>query len=315
MKNAQGPKFPLKMKDLLSPAIYWDLIKETYREWSNRNASQLGAALAFYTIFSFAPILIIAMAIGGMVFGKEAAQVHTLAKLQEVVGKDSAAAIKVMLESAYRPGSDVTATIIGIILILLGATSVLVMLRNALDTMWGVTPDPKVSIIRIVRVRLISLAVVLGIGFILLLSMCVSLGISAFSAYSGILGAMPTSVVHLINLIVSFGSITLLFAMFYKFLPDVKISWSDVWIGSFITAALFTLGNFLLGLYLTKSGVRSAYGAAGSLVAFLLWVYYSAQIALFGAEFTRVYARKYRDEIEPKDHAVRVPFKRQGRER
>lgn len=298
----------------MSPTIYWDLIKETYREWSNRNATQLGAALAFYTIFSLAPILIIAMAIGGMVFGKEAAQVHTLAKLQEVVGTDSAAVIKLMLESAYRPGSDVTATVIGVILILLGATSVLVMLRNALDTMWGVAPDPKVSIIKIIRVRLISLAVVLGIGFILLLSMFVSLGISAFGAYSGILGRLPTSLLHLINLVVSFGSVMLLFAMFYKFLPDVKISWSDVWIGSFITAALFTLGNFLLGLYLTKSGVRSAYGAAGSLVAFLLWVYYSAQIALFGAEFTRVYARKYRDEIEPKDHAVHLRFKCQDRE-
>ena len=304
----------MKVKNLLSPPIYWELIKETYREWSNRNATQLGAALAFYTIFSLAPILIIAMAIGGMVFGKEAAQVHTLAKLQEVVGIDSAAVIKLMLESAYRPGSDVTATVIGIILILLGATSVLVMLRNALDTMWGVAPDPKVSIIKIIRVRLISLAVVLGIGFILLLSMCVSLGVSAFGAYSGIFGRLPTSILHLINLVVSFGSVMLLFAMFYKFLPDVKISWSDVWIGSFITAALFTLGNFLLGLYLTKSGVRSAYGAAGSLVAFLLWVYYSAQIALFGAEFTRVYARKYRDEIEPKDHAVHLRFKCQDRE-
>jgi len=219
----------LKKRNLLNPKIDWELLKETYSEWRGHNASQWGAALAFYAIFSFSPILIIVVAIAGIVFGKEAVQIHILEKIRDLVGIDSTAPVKLIIENAYMPGSDVTATIVAVILILLGATSVLVMLRNVLDTMWGVTTDPNASLMRIIQARLISLGVVIIIGFILLLSMFVSIYITALSKYMGSLLQVPIFLLQLVNFMVSLGFVTLLCAIFYKFLPDVKISWRDVW--------------------------------------------------------------------------------------
>ncbi len=274
----------------------WILLKETYNEWSEDNASQLGAALAFYTIFSLAPILIIIVAAVGFVLGKESVQIYILGELAKVIGQDNAGYVMSTIQSSYQEGSGIRATLIAIFIILIGSTTVCVMLKNALNFMWGVTERPS-GIFEIIKNRVMSSLIILLAGFFLFLSMIISSLISTVSNFIDI----PFIFYTLIDNIVSIILLTLLFSMLYKVLPDVEISWGDVWVGGAITAVLFTLGKFLLGLYLARSTVSSAYGAAGSLVVLLLWVYYSAQIIFLGAEFTQVYAKKYGSEILPKN--------------
>lgn len=274
----------------------WILLKETYNEWSEDNASQLGAALAFYTIFSLAPILIIIVAAVGFVLGKESVQIYILGELAKVIGHDNAGYVMSTIQSSYQEGSGIRATLIAIFIILIGSTTVCVMLKNALNFMWGVTERPS-GIFEIIKNRVMSSLIIFLAGFFLFLSMIISSLISTVSNFIDI----PFIFYTLIDNIVSIILLTLLFSMLYKVLPDVEISWGDVWVGGAITAVLFTLGKFLLGLYLARSTVSSAYGAAGSLVVLLLWVYYSAQIIFLGAEFTQVYAKKYGSEILPKN--------------
>lgn len=274
----------------------WILLKETYNEWSEDNASQLGAALAFYTIFSLAPILIIIVAAVGFVLGKESVQIYILGELAKVIGQNNAGYVMSTIQSSYQEGSGIRATLIAIFIILIGSTTVCVMLKNALNFMWGVTERPS-GIFEIIKNRVMSSLIILLAGFFLFLSMIISSLISTVSNFIDI----PFIFYTLIDNIVSIILLTLLFSMLYKVLPDVEISWGDVWVGGAITAVLFTLGKFLLGLYLARSTVSSAYGAAGSLVVLLLWVYYSAQIIFLGAEFTQVYAKKYGSEILPKN--------------
>lgn len=274
----------------------WILLKETYNEWSEDNASQLGAALAFYTIFSLAPILIIIVAAVGFVLGKESVQIYILGELAKVIGQDNAGYVMSTIQSSYQEGSGIRATLIAIFIILIGSTTVCVMLKNALNFMWGVTERPS-GIFEIIKNRVMSSLIIFLAGFFLFLSMIISSLISTVSNFIDI----PFIFYTLIDNIVSIILLTLLFSMLYKVLPDVEISWGDVWVGGAITAVLFTLGKFLLGLYLARSTVSSAYGAAGSLVVLLLWVYYSAQIIFLGAEFTQVYAKKYGSEILPKN--------------
>lgn len=273
----------------------WVLLKETYTAWSEDNASQLGAALAFYTIFSLAPILIIIVAVVGFILGKETVQMFILNELTKVVGNDNAGYIMSTIQHRYQEGSGLRATLIAITLIIIGSTTVCVMLKNALNCIWGVTERPS-GFLYIIRDRLMSSLIILFAGFFLFLSMIISSLISTVSNFIDI----PFIFYTIIDNIVSIILLTLLFSMLYKVLPDVEISWGDVWVGGAITAVLFTLGKFLLGLYLARSSVSSAYGAAGSLVVLLLWVYYSAQIIFLGAEFTQVYGRKYGSEILPK---------------
>ena len=187
-----------------------------------------------------------------------------------------------------------------------GATGAFAQLQDALNTIWGVVPKPGRGVLGILQDRLFSFMLVIGIGFLLLVSLVLSAALAALGKFFGYLLPVPEAILHIVNFVLSFGVITLLFAMMYKILPDVKIGWSDVWIGAAMTALLFSVGKFLIGLYLGKSGVASAYGAAGSLVVILLWVYYSSQILLFGAEFTFVYANKYGSHIEPSDNAVLI---------
>jgi len=274
----------------------WILLRETYNEWSEDNASQLGAALAFYTIFSLAPILIIIVAAVGFVLGKESVQIYILGELAKVIGQNNAGYVMSTIQSSYQEGSGIRATLIAIFIILIGSTTVCVMLKNALNFMWGVTERPS-GIFEIIKNRVMSSLIILLAGFFLFLSMIISSLISTVSNFIDI----PFIFYTLIDNIVSIILLTLLFSMLYKVLPDVEISWGDVWVGGAITAVLFTLGKFLLGLYLARSTVSSAYGAAGSLVVLLLWVYYSAQIIFLGAEFTQVYAKKYGSEILPKN--------------
>ena len=271
----------------------WLLLKETFSEWSEDKASRLAAALAYYTIFSIAPLLIIAIAVAGLAFGQEAARGQLDRQIQGLVGQQSAELIQTMVESASKPTSGIIATVIAIATILFGASGLFGQLQDALNTIWEVEPKPGRGILGIIKDRFLSFTMVLGIGFLLLVSLVLSALLSALDPY--LTDLLPGSIylLQILNFVISFGVITLLFAMIYKILPDVKIAWSDVWIGAAVTSLLFALGKFLIGLYLGNSSAGSAYGAAGSLVILLLWIYYSAQILLFGAEFTQVYAKKY----------------------
>lgn len=271
----------------------WHLIKTTVSEWSQDNAARLAAALAYYTVFSIAPLLIIAIAVAGLAFGREAAEGEIVAQLRSLVGQSGAELIQAMIQSASQPAAGVLATVIGLATLLFGATGVFGELQSALNTIWNVQPKPVNGVIAFVRTRFLSLTLVLGIGFLLLVSLVLSAVLAGISTWvRGYVGDIAV-IAQAINLALGFGVITLLFAMIYKLLPDLSVAWSDVWVGAVITALLFSVGRLLIGLYLGNSSVASTYGAAGSLVVVLVWVYYSAQILFLGAEFTQVYARTY----------------------
>jgi membrane protein len=279
-----------------------ELLKETFKEWQEDKASRLAAALAYYTAFSIAPLLVIVIAIAALVFGEQAAKGEIVGQIQGLVGKESAEAIQTMIDNSRKPTTGLVATLISVGILLFGATNVFAQLQDALNTIWEVAPKPGVK--GLVKARFISFAMILGVGFLLLVSLVLSTVLAVIGNYLG--GLLPNLqfLWTTLNFLISFGVITLLFAMIYKFLPDVKITWNDVGIGAAITALLFTVGKSVLGLYLANSSVASTYGAAGSFVVLLLWVNYSAQILLFGAEFTQVYANKYGSQIVPANHAV-----------
>ena len=289
---------PAKRRPPLRPV--WDLLSGTYQEWRQDNAQTLGAALAFYTMFSLAPLLIIVIAIFGVILGKETVQVEILRRAQELIGAQGAAAVKMMLEAAYRPGTGLAATVIGGLVILIGSTSALAMLKQSLNLMWGATPDPKTPIWNLVKVRLMSYVMILLIGLLLVLSLLLSFVLSFLTGFVQNLVHVPVFFIQLADLVLSFLLITLLFALIYKVLPDVKIAWADVWVGSAVTALLFSLGKYLFGLYLARSSISSAYGAASSLAIILMWFYYSAQVFFIGAEFTQVYANRYGSHVKPR---------------
>lgn len=284
------------------------LIKETITEWNEDNVPLLAAALAYYTLFSLAPLLIIAIAIAGAVFGQEAAQGEIVRQIQGLVGREGAIAIEAMIQNAQRPDSGGTlATLIGIGLLLFGASGVFGQLQTALNTIWDVKAKPGQGVKSFLQARFLSFAMVLVIGFLLLVSLVLSAALVAVSNFFSGLTADYAAVGQLLNFLVSFGAITVLFAAIYKFLPDVEVAWRNLWIGAGVTAFLFNIGKFLLGLYLGNSSVGSSYGAAGSIVVLLVWVFYSAQILLIGAEFTQVYSRYRGTPLKPAKHAVRVP--------
>jgi membrane protein len=290
---------PGKRRPPLSPV--WGLLSETYQAWRRDNAPTLGAALAFYTTFSMAPLLIIVIAIFGVILGKATVQVEILRRAQELIGAQGAGAVKMMIEAAYRPGSGLPATLIGILVMLIGSTSALVMLKHALNLMWGARPNPKAPIWNIIKERLMSFVMILVIGLLLVLSLLLSLILSFLTGFVQNLVSVPVFFIQMADLVFSFLLITLLFALVYKVLPDVEIAWADVWVGSAITAILFTLGKFLFGMYLGRSTISSAYGAASSLAIILMWVYYSAQVFLIGAELTQVYANRFGSHVKPRN--------------
>jgi membrane protein len=270
----------------------WSLAYETINEWVNDRASRKGAALAFYTVFSLAPILILSIAIAGLFFGQEAARGEIFQQVKDLLGTDAAAAIQAMIQSASRPGAGLIATLIGIVTLCVGATTALAELKDGLDQIWDAPPERTSGFWYFVRKRLLSVGLILSLGFLLLVSLVFSALVSAMARKWGPADATST-VLQVVNFLFSFALVTLLFAMIYKILPSVRISWRDVTIGSIITAALFSVGKALIGLYLGNSAVASSYGAAGSVILVLIWVYYSAQIFLLGAEFTKVYAHRY----------------------
>jgi membrane protein len=300
---------------LLRPASLWGMLKQTFTDWSNDKVPRLGAALAYYTVFAIVPLLVIIIAIIGLVFGQEAAQSYIIQQIAGLVGEQSANAIKDMIQRADQPSTGIVSTVVAVVTLLFGASGLFGQLQDALNTIWGVEQKPGRGIWGMVQDRFLSFMAVLGTGFLLLVSLVLSAALSAFGKWFGSWLPAPELVLQALNFIISFGVITLLFAMMFKLLPDARVTWSDVWVGAAITALLFTLGKFLIGLYLGKSDVGSAYGAAGSLVIVLLWVYYSSQILLFGAEFTQVYANTSGASIVPTEQAVVVDEKKAGGQR
>jgi membrane protein len=266
------------------------IVRESITAWIDHNASSLGAALSFYTLFSIAPILVIAMAVSGYVFGSNVAEARVLEEMRALLGDAGAAAVQSLLSSARQSQMKGFAAAVGIITLLIGATSVFGELQNTLDYIWKSAP-PKDSVAwwRILRARILSVGLALGVGFLLTVSLIASAALAALGAWLGSFVVQWAIILPALDIILSLGLTTLLFAMIYKYVPRETLAWGDVWIGGLVTAGLFTIGKLLIGLYLGRSSLSSAYGAAGSIMVLLLWIYYSAQIFLLGAEFTRVF--------------------------
>ncbi len=283
----------------------WYLIKEAFKAWQDDYAPSMGAALSYYTLFSLAPLLLIVIAVAAMIFGQEAAQGEILGQLRGVMGEEGAVAVEGMIKSASTGGKGPIATIVGIVMLMLGATAVFGELQSALDRIWR-TPAPKTEsgILHLLRTRLLSFGLVLGLGFLLIVSLVVSAGLSALGKWYGGWFEGWEILLQMLNFAVSFGIFTVLFAMIYKLMPRARISWRDVWTGAAVTALLFTVGKVLIGLYLAKSSLASGFGAAGSLVVLVAWVYYSAQIFLLGAEYTWVYAKEHGSHSKKPDEGA-----------
>lgn len=287
--------------------IKWaaSIVREAVKDFMEDKALRLSAALAYYAIFSLAPLLIIVIAVVSLFLGEESVRGQVHQYLEEFMGSQSASTVESMM-SAQGKAKSIGATIVGIVVLIFGATGVFGQLQESLNTIWGVQPKPGGGIRALIKERFLSLSVVLGTGFLLLISMVVSAVLSAITAYFGHMLPIPGFVVMLANFLVTFIVIALLFAMIFKVLPDANVQWRDVWTGAIFTAFLFSLGKFGLGLYLGRAGTASAYGAAGSFVVVLLWVYYSSVILFFGAEFTKVYAKQRGSRIVPSKGAMAV---------
>ena len=283
-----------------------ELFKAAFVDWSEDKASRLAAALSYYAAISLAPLLIVVLGIAGLVFGREAATGHVAAQITGLLGNQGAQVIQDIIANSSKPSTGILSTIIGTVVLLLGAAGVFGALQDGLDTIWEVQPKPGRGLTGLIKSRFLSLTMVFGVCFMLLISLAISAALSALGKYAGEVLPMPVFVLELLNFVVSFVIITLLFALMYKFIPDVEIRWNDVWIGAAITALLFTIGKFLIGLYLGRSTIGTAYGAAGSLVVILVWIYYSAQILFFGAELTQVYTNRYGSRIKPSKDAEPV---------
>jgi membrane protein len=268
------------------------LLKESASSWSADYCPSMGAAISYYTLFSIAPLLLIVIAVAGMVFGAEAARGEIFGQLRGLLGEDGAKAIEGMVDAANQSSGGIVSTIVGVLVLLLGATTVFNELQNALDRIWRAPAREKSSgIWNLLRTRLLSFGMVLGMAFLLMVSLVASAALSALGKWWTPAGW--EAVMHLLDIVVSFGLLTVMFALIYRFIPRVHVAWHDVWIGAAVTSLLFAIGKFAIGLYLGKSTVASSFGAAGSLVVLIVWVYYSAQIFLLGAEFTWVYAHAY----------------------
>ena len=289
----------------------WKLLKLTTEQWLSDKAPQLGAALAYYTVFSLAPLILLLLAVIGVVFRDDPAGAWS--KITEQMGyfldKSALEVVQNIAEKASQPGKSTLATMIGIAFALFGASGVFGQLQDALNTIWGVKAKPGLGIWGFLRTRFLSFAMVGGVCFLLMVSLAIEALLKAFSHY--IQTAMPGGLTIAVSvyLIFDFAVITTLFAMIFKILPDVKTQWRDMWIGAAMTAIFFLIGKWALGLYLGSGTAASAYGAASSLITLLLWIYYSSQILLFGAEFTQVYASEFGARLEPSAHAVRIERK------
>ncbi len=278
----------------MHPKHLFVLSKKAVNAWIDDFAPSMGAAISYYTMFSLAPLLVIVIAIAGAMFGREAVQGEIVAQLSGLIGREGALAVQGLIKSASEPSRGLVAGAISIVVLIVGATTVFAELQSALDRIWHVPEKEKPSgVWALLRARVLSFGLILGLAFLLMVSLVVSAGVAAFGTWTG--GLLPGWEVLLIgvNVLVSIAITTLLFAMIFKFMPTAPIAWHDVWIGAVVTAVLFEIGKTGIGLYLGKSGVNESFAAAGSLVVLLAWVYYAAQIFLLGAEFTKVYADEH----------------------
>lgn len=285
----------------------WFLVRETFREWSNDQAPRLGAALSYYTVFALAPILLVVIAVAGFFLGPKVAQGHLSQQLNDLLGSQAASVVQTMLVQAGEHKAGIVATLVGLGTLLIGATGVMLELQAALNTVWKVVPKPGSGVKRVLLQRVLSLALVISIGFLLLVSLVMSAALAAFGDLLGRLLPGGLLLGYALNYGVSLFVVGLFFALLFKLLPDARISWRDVWIGALVTSVLFHIGKFAIGLYLGKASVASAFGAAGSLAILLVWIYYSSQIVLLGAEFTRVYANRFGSHVVPKPGAMPAP--------
>ncbi len=294
----------------------WQVFKDTIVHWIDDEPFQLAAALSYYTFFSLAPLLIVVIAVAGIVFGHEAAQNQIVETIQGLIGSEGAQTIQsIMQAAASQPESGIISTSLGIAALVAGAGGVVGQLQTSLNRIWGVAPKPGHGMWGFVRQRFVSFAMVLGIGFLLVVSLAVSALLTGITQLIGLVFGGIAFIAHALDFLASFVVVTVLFAMIYKFLPDIQIKWSDVWIGAGLTSILFTIGKVLIGIYLGTSGVTSPYGAAGSLVTVLLWVYYSSLIFFLGAEFTKIYASQYGSGVAPAKNAQAVGERADNRRR
>lgn len=266
------------------------ILKTTFSNWNAHNAPRLGAALAFYTILSLSPLIILTIGLAGLAFSRSTAQAHIVTDVQGMIGVEGAKAVQTMLANSQRPAAGILGSILGLLSLFFGASGVFGELRSALNMIWDVQPDESAGILGLLRERIFSFGMVLSIGFLLMVSLVFSTVLAAMGKFFGSLLPLPASVLMIFNFLVSFVGIAALFALIFRFVPAAKVEFRKVWPGALATALLFTLGKTLIGLYLGKSSVGSPYGAAGSVIIVIVWVYYSAQIFFFGAEFTHAYA-------------------------
>lgn len=286
----------------------WELVKASVSDWLEDKAPRLGAALAYYTIFSLAPLLVVAIAIAGAVLGEKAVQGQLSEQLQGTIGPGPASVIQSMIAATRKSGGGTLATVISVGVLLFGATGVFAQLKDALNTVWEVPPRQGGGVKGFIRDRFLSFAMVMGIGFLLLVSLVISSILTAITRQASNVLPVPDFVVHIGDVVISLVVITLLFAMMFKLLPDAKVAWSDVWVGAIVTAVLFTIGKYAISVYMAHSAVSSAYGAAGSVVALLLWIYYASLILLLGAEFTQAYAARFGSRFQAQSQAASLPF-------
>ncbi|HXE57406.1 MAG TPA: YihY/virulence factor BrkB family protein [Gemmatimonadales bacterium] len=280
------------LKEKARLATPWGLVKAAASTWWSTNAPRMGAALSFYTLFSLAPVLIVVIAIAGLVFGEEAARGELVRQFGDLVGTEGAEAVGTILSRAREPGGGggPAATVLGAITFFFGATGVFAELHGALNTIWDARPKPGSTLLGLLRERLLSFGAVVGLGFLLLVSLVVSTALAALGSFVAEVAPDVAGVMQVLNALASFAVVTVIFALIFRVLPDVRLAWRDIWIGAAFTSALFTLGKLLIGLYLGQGTITSTYGAAGAVVALLVWVYYSSLIVLFGAAFTLAYA-------------------------
>lgn len=288
--------------------IIYQLLNDTVRACINDDIVSQGAALSYYTIFAIAPLFIIALTIAGYWFGEEAARRELFGQLNQLVGKEGGDAVQSLVAAASKSRAGTWATLIAGGTLAVAATGVFVQLQNSLNALWRVQYVQGRGVRNFIRHRLLSFAMVLGVGFLLLVSLVCSAGLSALGNFIGDYFSGKEILLKTLNFVISLGIITALFTMIFKFLPDVRIAWRDVQLGGFITALLFNLGKFLIGIYIGRSSISSVYGAMGSLVIVLVWVYYSAQILFFGAQFTRIYAGRFGLKPQPVGGAEFVPI-------
>ena len=281
----------------------WSLLLQTFEDWKQDKAARLAAALSFYTALSIAPLLVIAIAVAGLVFGQEAARGQILSELQALIGPETARTLDSMIEGANKPRSGIVATAVGVVVLLFGASGVFAELQGALNSIWEVEPKPGRGFWGIVRERFLSFTMVLVLAFLLLVALVLNSMLAIMGNWVQVFLPGGEALWQVVMQLASFGIATLTFALIFKFVPDVEIAWRDVWIGALVTALLFTIGKAVISVYIGRAGVVSTYGAAGSVMVLLIWVYYSCQIVFFGAELTQAYARWYGSRIVPSKNA------------